>query len=47
MHQRYDIILFGPKSGRVQYRKGQRSEEYGKDKRGREDGKSKRDRGIY
>ena len=48
VYKRYDVALLGPKSGRAQYRKGQREGENGKDKSGGENRRGKRSgRGHY
>ena len=44
VYQRHDVAIFGAKSGRAQYEKGQQGWEDGKGKKGGKDGKSKRSR---
>ena len=44
VHQCHDVAIFGAKSGRAQYGKGQQSWEDRKGKRGRENGKGKKGR---
>ena len=43
----HNVALFGPKSGRAQYKKGQKGGKNRKDKRGRENKRGKRDRGGH
>ncbi len=42
VHERHDVALLGPKSGRSQYGNSQRGGEDGKGKRGGENGKVER-----
>ena len=47
MYKRHDVAPFSPKSGRAQYREGQRGREDGKDKRGGENGRDERGGGGH
>ncbi len=47
VHQRHNVALFSPKSGRAQYGNSQRDGENGKSKRNRENGKGERGGGSH
>lgn len=47
MYKHHDVILFGSKNGRAQYRKGQKSRENKNNKRGEENRRGEKGGGDY